>query len=178
MTSASEWAAAFNWYPNERLSLRSNVVWDPYNGKVNSGYFSTQYLWNHGQVVNLGWSFRRPLGNNAFRQQVTDQGHVSTYYPITNRWSLFASLNYSFEAERSVEDMIGVEYDTCCWMVRLLHLRYFDTRTGQIPDFDDPDLEREYSTQVQIVLKGMGGFGNRVSGLLKDMIRGFEEREY
>ena len=162
----------------ERLSLRSNVVWDPYNGKVNSGYFSTQYLWNHGQVVNLGWSFRRPLGNNAFRQQVTDQGHVSTYYPITNRWSLFASLNYSFEAERSVEDMIGVEYDTCCWMVRLLHLRYFDNIPGSDPDFDDPNLERENSTQFQIVMKGMGGFGSRASGILKDMIRGFEEREF
>ena len=40
------------------------------------------------------------------------------------------------------------------------------------------NLEREHSTQFQIVLKGMGGFGNRVEGLLDDMIRGFEERPY
>ena len=81
------------------------------------------------------------------------------------------------EAQESVEDMIGIEYDTCCWKFRLLHLRYFDTVPGQIPDFRDPELEREHSTQFQIVLKGMGGFGNRVEGLLEDLIRGFEERE-
>jgi LPS-assembly protein len=62
--------------------------------------------------------------------------------------------------------------------VRLLHLRYFDTVPGQTPNFDNPDLEREHSTQFQIVLKGMGGYGNRVGGLMEDMIRGYEEREY
>ncbi|MEM1113717.1 MAG: LPS-assembly protein LptD [Pseudomonadota bacterium] len=176
--STSEWAAELNWLPNDRLSIRSNAIWDPYNGKVNSGYFSARYNWENGRLVNLGWSFRRPLGRSSANQQVTDQGHLSGYFPITNRWSLFASLNYSFEADRSVEDLVGVEYDTCCWMVRLLHLRYFDNRTGQTPDFNDPNLQREYQTQVQVVLKGMGGFGNRVSGLLQDMIRGFEDREF
>jgi len=47
-----------------------------------------------------------------------------------------------------------------------------------VPDFDNPNLEREHSTQVQIVLKGMGGFGNRISGIMEDMIRGFKDSEY
>jgi LPS-assembly protein len=58
-----------------------------------------------------------------------------------------------------------------------LHLRYFDNVTGENPDFSNPDLEREESTQVQFILKGMGGFGSRVTSILEDMIRGFEERE-
>ncbi len=173
----SEVASELNFFPTERVSLRSNVVWDPNTDKVNSGNLQAQYLWPDGRVANIGWSFRRPV-NARKPQPITDQGTISGYFPLSNRWSLFASWSYSFEADRSVEDMVGVEYDTCCWMIRLLHLRYFDTRAGQIPDFDNPDLEREYSTQFQIVLKGMGGFGSRVSGLLKDMIRGFEEREY
>jgi LPS-assembly protein len=74
--------------------------------------------------------------------------------------------------------MFGIEYDSCCWRVRLLHLRYIDTVPDENPDFSDPDLEREYSTQVQVVLKGMGGFGNRVTDLLEDMIRGFDDRDY
>ena len=86
-------------------------------------------------------------------------------------------MNYSMEANTSVEDMAGLEYDTCCWKVRLLHLRYYDNVTGAIPDFDNPDLERENSTQVQIVLKGMGGFGNRITGIMEDMIRGFKDSE-
>ena len=87
-------------------------------------------------------------------------------------------MNYSTEASESVEDMVGLEYDSCCWTVRLLHLRYFDNVSGRIPDFNDPDLERESTTQFQIILKGMGGFGDRITSIMEDMIRGFEEREY
>jgi LPS-assembly protein len=71
-----------------------------------------------------------------------------------------------------------VEYDSCCWKVRLLHLRYYDTVPGQNPGFDNPDLQREDSTQIQFVLKGMGGFGNRISSIMEDMIRGFTDIDY
>jgi len=103
---------------------------------------------------------------------------MSFYMPAGLNWRVFAAVNYSIEAGESVEDMFGVEYDTCCWKLRLLHLRYFDTASGENPDFDDPLLEREDSTQVQIVLKGMGGFGSRASSIMKDMIRGFTDSEY
>jgi LPS-assembly protein len=82
-------------------------------------------------------------------QPVTDQVHLSTYYPINLNWRFFMAWNYSLEADRSVEDMLGIEYDSCCWRVRLLHLRYFDTARDGVPDFDSPDLDREYATQVQ-----------------------------
>jgi LPS-assembly protein len=32
--------------------------------------------------------------------------------------------------------------------------------------------------QVQFVLKGLGGLGTEVEGLMRDMIRGFRERDY
>ena len=60
----------------------------------------------------------------------------------------------------------------------MLHLRYYENISGQVPDFDNPNLEREHSTQFQIVLKGMGGFGNRITSIMEDMIRGFEDSDY
>ncbi|MEM7692662.1 MAG: hypothetical protein AAF194_09535, partial [Pseudomonadota bacterium] len=68
------------------------------------------------------------------------------------------------------------EYDSCCWQLRLLHLRYFDTARNINPDFDN--LDREFTTQVQFVLKGLGGFGDGVEQLLGDMIRGFNQLVY
>ncbi len=60
----------------------------------------------------------------------------------------------------------------------MLHLRYYENISGRVPDFDNPNLEREHSTQFQIVLKGMGGFGNRITSIMEDMIRGFEDSDY
>ena len=175
--SNSELSGEFNFYPNERLSIRSNLQYDPSEERWNAGNILASYSRGSRAVFNVGYSYRRPValvGN----QPDTEQSHLSAYFPINLNWRVFMAWNYSFEADRSVEDMIGIEYDSCCWRVRLLHLRYFDTARGQLPDFNSPELDREYATQVQFVLKGLGGFGTGVEQLLSDMIRGFNRLAY
>ncbi len=176
--SGSELAAELTFNPNSHMDIRGNIVWDPYSGNVNSGSIQASYQANNAAIYNVGYTFRRPLGLLAAAQPITEQLTLSTYLPLTSNWTAFASWSYSLEAKTNIEDMFGLEYDSCCWTVRLLHLRYVDNVPGQIPDFTNPNLEREDSTQVQFILKGMGGFGSRVTGILEEMIRGFDEREY
>ncbi|QFU74483.1 LPS-assembly protein LptD [Halioglobus maricola] len=177
-TGGSELAGELTFYPNERLSLRTSLIWDPYTDKMNSGSFQTSYDRGAAGLYNIGYSYRRPLTTTS-NTTPTEQAHFSVYMPAGRNWRVFAAVNYSVEANTSVEDMFGVEYDSCCWTMRLLHLRYYDTDGGQsTTDFDDPTLTREHSTQFQIVLKGMGGFGSRASSIMKDMIRGFTDSEY
>ena len=175
--SSSEIAGDISFTPAGNINLRTSLVYDPHSERMNSGHFVASYSPDQQTVFNLGYSFRRPL-TTLFEQPVTEEAHVSAYFPLDNNWRFFAAMNYSMEANTSVEDMVGVEYDTCCWKVRLLHLRYYENISGQIPDFDNPDLEREHSTQFQIVLKGMGGFGNRITNIMEDMIRGFKDSDY
>ena len=175
--SGSEMAGEVNFTPNHKLSMRTNLIWDPYSGNMNSGHFQSSYHADNGGIFNLGYSFRRPL-TTVITRPSTEEASISGYFPLGNNWSVFAAMNYSVEDNTSVEDMAGVEYDTCCWTVRLLHLRYYNNVSGQIPNFNNPDLEREHSTQFQITLKGMGGYGERITDIMEDMIRGFEEREY
>jgi len=175
--SGSEIATEVTFTPNKHLNMRSNLVWDPYSSNMNSGHIQTAYTTDRGTIFNIGYSYRRPL-TTINTQLVTEEANISGYFPLNNNWRIFASMNYSTEANTSVEDMAGIEYDTCCWTVRLLHMRYYDNVSGSVPDFNNPDLEREHSTQIQIVLKGMGGFGNRITNIMEDMIRGYKEREY
>lgn len=175
--SNSELAGEFNFYPNERMSVRSNLQYDPSTGQMNAGNFMASYTSDDRMVFNVGYTYRRPVGLVG-NQPVTEQSHLSTYFPIKKNWRAFMAWNYSMEAHRSVEDMIGIEYDSCCWRIRLLHLRYFDTVRGIVPNFDSPELDREYATQVQFELKGLGGFGDGVEQLMSEMIRGFSRLAY
>ncbi|MEM9256670.1 MAG: LPS-assembly protein LptD [Pseudomonadota bacterium] len=179
--SGSEIAGELTFNPTDQLSLRTSLVYDPFEDRMDSANFQTHYRLDNGAIFNVGYSFRRPLTATtavAFGQPTTEEASVSTYLPLTHNWSVFGAINYSLEADTSVEDMIGVEYDSCCWTVRLLYLRYFNNEGNEFTDFDDPNLERENTTQFQIILKGMGGFGDRITNIMEDLIRGFEERDY
>lgn len=173
----SEIAGELVFAPTERMGLRSSVVWDPYTDNMNAGFLEARYETDYGGIFNLGYSYRRPL-TVVNTEALTEEASVSSYLPLDNNWSIFGAMSYSVEDNISVEDMVGVEYDSCCWMVRLVQLRYYNNVSGEVPDFSNPDLERENTIQFQFVLKGMGGFGNRITNIMQDMIRGFDEREY
>lgn len=177
--SSSEIVTEVVFYPNVRLDVLTNLAWDPQADRVNNANVQVSYRPWERTLVNVGYTYRRPIESLANKQPVTEQAHLSTWLPLgESNWSLFASWNYSLEAHSSVEDMVGLEYDSCCWKFRILHLRYYDTISGQYINPDDPNLEREHSTQVQLVLKGLGGFGSRVSSILEDMIRGYKDSDF
>ena len=176
--SSSEIAGDLTFAPTRHLSMRTDMVYDPHSGNMNSGNVIAGYALDNGTIFNFGYAYNRPL-QLAVLQPETEQLTASTFLPISTNWKLFGAINYSIIDNTAIEEMAGVEYENCCWIVRLLHLRYYDNNTtGFFPDFDNPDLQQEHTTQVQFVLKGMGGFGSRITNILEDMIRGYHEREY
>ncbi len=165
-------AAEMNWLPSDAWSLRSSLLYDSFDSDFEAASVQVRHTPGDGSVFNVGYAKREPLPSLQQRQ-VNEQANLSAYYPVNDNWALFGALEYSLEANNSVEDMVGVEYDDCCWQMRVLYMRYIDTASG-LPDFENPEFER--ALQFQFVLKGLGGFGGRVDGLMRDMIRGFTDR--
>ena len=59
--SGSEMAGEMTFTPNDKLDVRTSLIWDPYSGNMNSGHFQTSYQADNGSIFNLGYSYRRPL---------------------------------------------------------------------------------------------------------------------
>ena len=168
-------AAELIWSPSSKWQLRSSLLYDTNQNTFDAAYAQASFKPAAHTIFNVGYPLREPPPSLVDRP-VTEQANASLYFPINDTWSVFGAYEYSLEASEVVESMAGFEYDDCCWRVRLLYMRYVDTLVGDIVDFNDPNLERESSFQIQVVLKGMGGFGGRVDELLSDMIRGFQKR--
>ena len=173
--NTSPLAGEFSWSPNPQWQLRASALYDTNDNTFDAASAQATYFPWSGAVLSAGYTLREPPPS-LLERPVTEQANVSAYAPITDHWSVFGALEYSLEGSTAVEDMVGFEYDNCCWRLRVLYMRYIDTARGEIPNFSDPNLNRENAIQVQFLLKGMGGFGGRVDNLLKDMIRGFSDR--
>jgi len=173
--ASSPIAAEFSWSPSARWNLRASALYDTNDNTFDAASGQATYFPWSGAVLSAGYTLREPPPS-LLERPVTEQGNISAYVPLNDEWSVFGALEYSLEGSTAVEDMVGVEYDNCCWRIRMLYMRYIDTRRGELPDFTDPNLNRENAIQVQFLLKGMGGFGGRVDTLLNDMIRGFSDR--
>jgi len=168
-------AFALSMSASERWSVYSNFLFDSYEAEVDAANIRVGYRPNKDAIVNIGYTLREPPESFAARP-VTEQINTSAYVPINDNWAAFGALRYSLEIGSSVEDMIGVEYDGCCWRVRLIYMSYLDALRDVDVFIPEPELTRDRAFQFQFVLKGLGGFGNRVDNLMQDMIRGFNAK--
>ena len=64
---------------------------------------------------------------------------------------------------RDASQFYGLEYENCCWGLRLVYRQYLSTRNG---------LE-DSSFGLQLILKGMANIGARADRLLERGILGY-----
>ena len=113
-----------------------------------------QYRPTNNKIVNLAYRFRRDS---------LEQGDLSWSWPMATRWNFVGRYNYSFRDEEVLEQFFGLEYESCCWGLRLVSRRHISTRDGT----------RDSSFGLQLVLKGMTSVGTAADKLLERGILGY-----
>lgn len=146
-----------------------NIVWDPDENEVDEGGAAIQYRRDNRHIFNVGY-------RNRVEEDI-EQTDVSLYWPITQHWAVIGRWNYDLVSGRTIEGFGGIEYGDCCLQVRLMARRFLDSPTAR----DFQDIEADDGIFVQIVFKGLAGFGTKVESVLERGIRGYrtpEQRDY
>ena len=113
-----------------------------------------QYSPAGNKILNLAYRYRR----NSL-----EQGDLSWSWPVTRRWNFVGRYNFSFRDQEALEQFYGLEYESCCWGLRLVSRRHISTRDGT----------RDSSIGLQLVLKGMTSVGTAADKLLERGILGY-----
>lgn len=164
-------AANFNLNLQHGISLSGELQWDPNNGSTRKLALKAQYRPSSQKVINLAYRVRRTdtgaVINNLIDIEQTD---VSFHWPVKGTLSLVGRWAYALQEGKTLDMFGGLEYDSCCWSLRLVGRRFlsgFDTGRGSIND--------KYQTGVfiQVELKGLAGMGRKTVDFLSHNIPGY-----
>ncbi|MDH5785656.1 MAG: LPS-assembly protein LptD [Chromatiales bacterium] len=86
------------------------------------------------------------------------QGDAILYWPMAQQWQGLGRWRYDLDHEQSLEQLIGVEYQSCCWSIRLIG-------RNQRPAINS---EVENSLYLTFEFKGLGSLGKRLEDTLED----------
>ncbi len=165
---ASEITSEFarNWYTSYSL------LYDPHNsGTTEESRYRLQYKSDRYHIANFDYSYRA---------QDYEQIELSTYWKIASNWRALAHWYYSiYDADAdlnpgdardayTLDSKIGVEYDSCCYALRLVVGR----------EQDDFYADADNYVMLQLQFKGLGSIAQSTGGIsggtLVDDIPGFE----
>jgi LPS-assembly protein len=130
------------------------------------------YQWNEDTSSTVRSETRfeyRPRGDRLFgfgyrsREGLLEQGDLSMVWPLTSTWRFIGQYSYSLLDEEPLEQFAGLEYEACCWRIRLTGRRYISSRTGETDDtislsFELKGLSQRTSSPEEFLDRGILGY--------------------
>ncbi len=140
---------------------RGQMQWDPAEKQTVRGSVLLSYRPDEDHILNFA---HRTVNTGGTAE--TEQLDFSLLWPIRNSWRVASRWNYSLDADRSLESLLGVEYDSCCWAFRFAARRFIT------------DAGNNHDTQLlfQLVLKGLAPLGQDYGAVLENSILGYRDQ--
>lgn len=171
------------------LDVNGTYEWDPAVNRTNRAEFSLQYRSGSRRIFNLSYIYANPQVQPVGQFQPTKQSDVSFVWPIAHRWSVIGKWNFGWDLNQTIESIVGIEYNDCCWMSRLV-IRHFLNQPKTVTILqNDPTSSTGYRSVTSTIvphetgiffefqLKGLATLGQRVDSLLEEAIPGYRARE-
>jgi LPS-assembly protein len=137
------------------LTAKHEMQIDQSKGRTDVMRSMLSYQPEIGKVINLGYRYTRG---------VLAQYDISAQWPITKRLRLVARKNYSLRKTRALSELIGLEYNACCWTIRFVgqKLRTSSTRTNTtfFLQLELGGLLQVGSDPLKILTRGIQGYTN------------------
>lgn len=96
-------------------SFDSEFQYDPNQSHSHRYNIATHFRPELGKSLDLGYRFAR----NTLRQI-----DISGQWPLLGRWSAMGHLNYSLQDGKTLESIVGLEYNQSCWSLRFVAQRF------------------------------------------------------
>ena len=142
-------AAEFDWQVNQRWFLHSDIQVATQTQKVERSSVATEYRIDENKHIQMNHRFIRDLSGEEI-----NQFGVSASWPINNNWHWVGRWYRDAELSRTTESFAGIQYESCCWALRLTYQRNLSNR------FDDVGLRTtdqfDSGIGLQFVIKGIG----------------------
>jgi len=138
---------------DKNWSGQTKIQWNPNNATTQRSSAAIRYR-DGSRLFNIGHRLIRGEGEFI---------NASFSWPIKDNWRIASGWSYSLDDDISIETVLGLEYDSCCWAFRTAARRY-------ITD-DGDDTNTAYF--FQLVLKGLAPVGQNVTEVLREAVGGY-----
>lgn len=137
---------------NHQWQISSDLQYDTNTGFVNKSQINIDYRFNKNTNIQLNHRFTRDVSGNRL-----EQASLITNFPLSKDWKFVGRATQDLILNRSLETYVGLQYESCCWAIRLVHHRHI------ISNFDNEDFLNENRDEfdsgfmIQFIIKGLNG---------------------
>ncbi|WP_228517887.1 LPS-assembly protein LptD [Aliidiomarina indica] len=174
--SNSEVAAELDFRLGSRWFASSAIQYDTDLSLVRKSRAAIEYRKDDGNLIQL--NHRRVRGLVGTSEEVEQAGIIGTW-ALADDWRLASHWYHDLRSNRAMDAAIGVQYDRCCWSIRVSAYRRVDRNYEFVqPGEPLPPAEFDTGISLQFMLTGLGGSGPGMLDMLQQSIFGYRRPFY
>lgn len=152
----------------DNWSIKGELEYDDSANRTEKGVVGLHYI-SSGLAINLQHRLKRYNGLDD-----VEQAELSFSWQISEDLSFVGRWQQDLTKNRTIDSFAGLEYESCCWAIRLVARRYLNVRLDRqgiaVPGTD----EFNNGIYLEFILKGLTNIGNSLN--LERDIQGYEDR--
>ena len=112
-----------------QIGVNGSYEWDPEKSQANQASLSIKFRdIEQRKILNLTYSYTRGSNNRLGRFQNSEETDLSFLWPLKDKWNVVGRWNFNWKMNQTIESLVGLEYNDCCWRTRIA-VRRFDKQT-------------------------------------------------
>ncbi len=159
--SSSALAADMRLQATERWFLRGGLQYDTARGNTNKSELLVDYRLAEDKLFQLSHRYVPDLGTDVEGNAIDiSQAGLRATWPVMKNTHFVGNWYYDLNLNRSIETYLGLQYESCCWAIRLAYHRHLNTNYED-QDFTTIDRRDDFDSGISLkfVLKGLGSNG-------------------
>ena len=167
-----------------QIGVNGSYEWDPEKSQANQASLSIKFRdIEQRKILNLTYSYTRGSNNRLGRFQNSEETDLSFLWPLKDKWNVVGRWNFNWKMNQTIESLVGLEYNDCCWRTRIA-VRRFDKQTRLDATMVNVPAQGPFSSGYrtntglffEFQLKGLSTLGERLDTLLENSISGYQSR--
>ncbi|WP_404403101.1 LPS-assembly protein LptD [Idiomarina seosinensis] len=177
-SSNSEWVADLNWSINPNWSLRSAIQYDTELNRTRKSQTALEYRLNERKLLQVN----HRKATNIFNNDIEQVGSQAVW-ELSKQWQVAANVYYDLANDRVNDAIVGVQYSSCCWAVRVSAYRriHRDLEADIVAGAVTPNLstaEFDNGVSLQFIISGLGTDSSSLIEMLEKSIYGYRRPFY
>ncbi|AWL10946.1 LPS-assembly protein LptD [Saliniradius amylolyticus] len=160
-------AGELDWRINNHWSLQTELQLGAEDQAMERSSMSLNYQPSASKLLQATYRYVENIGNEEI-----EQAGFTVAWPLAKRWQWVARWYHDLTQHRSIETYTGLQYDSCCWSIRLVAQRYLSNRFDALGHQNTNEFESGISLQFEF--KGMGS-SDSARSLLDEGLFGYRQ---
>jgi len=156
---------------NRKWEFTGDIQYNTDTSTTNKSQSNIDYQFSKNQTIQLNHRYTRNV-SGIHIEQVSLLSNVI----LNENWQVVGRLTQDLQQKRSLESYLGVQYNSCCWGVRLSFHRHINSNLDE-QEFNNDNREAfDSGFKIEFVYNGMSGkrSPNSIAEMFNSSIFGYK----